>query len=972
MSIFDKRVAFKPFEYPDISKFKTAISHSFWLVSEWNFVSDIQDFKTKLTPPEKSAIKNALLAISQIEVSVKRFWTNLGNRFPKAEFEQVGVTFGESECYDAETEVLTTEGWVKFPLLQEDTKVAQFDHVTNKITFVMPSNYLVRHYKGIMHHYDSDGTDLMVTPNHEILVMHPQKDFYEKRKSCDGKWGCNYRYPIAGQGVGDESVKFSDLDRLLIAIQADGSLFGCTPTGKGRRDVCFNLKKERKIERLRELLRKNGIDWSESDREKGFKAFNFKLPDEVCEVEKIKGFDYVDLEKVTSQYGQAFIEELRKWDGANREGLTSFTYYNANQSAIDKVQAICALCGYSSNKGINRTAEESLARPLPDGSMKKSAQTVYALNVSVDLNKKVYPYRNEVEYDGVVYCVTVPSGNVVTRRNKRVAISGNCRHSDAYSHLLEILGLNDDFAMLLQNPVIQGRVDYLTKYLKGASDNSNENYTLTLTLFSIFIENVSLFSQFLVIKSFNKYMNTLKDIDNVVQSTMKEECYAEGTEILTPNGWVDFRDINIGDEVVQYNHGKLEFVPALHKTNRFYEGDMYHFHKSKTQCLVTPGHEMVYYDRNGKFKKVKAEKFIPGNSKHLPHGGNLENVGISEFSFEDRLKIAIQADATVSKWTNTNGEELRRGKDGGYSHSFGLTKQRKKDRLEWILSNTNVEWIKILDKDTKEITYKIKFFDENDYKEFDWVNLRDKSIEWCQEFIKECINWDGYVTANPKTSGYSSTNKKCIDKVQTIAILAGYRTSIQTRVDERKETYKDCYKLTFMEEEINPVCHGLKKDKINYSGNVYCVTVPSGVIVTRYKNDVMIAGNCIHALFGVEIIKIIQKEFPDWFNEEFYNKLQRACKKAYEAECNIIDWIFEAGDLPFIGKDGVKEFTKNRFNESLEMIGCNKVFDVDMTKLEQFNWFEDEVHAEVNTDFFHKKSVNYSKSVKSITSTDLF
>jgi ribonucleoside-diphosphate reductase beta chain len=72
-------------------------------------------------------------------------------------------------------------------------------------------------------------------------------------------------------------------------------------------------------------------------------------------------------------------------------------------------------------------------------------------------------------------------------------------------------------------PVIQGRVDYLTKYLKGAADNSNENYTLTLTLFSIFIENVSLFSQFAIIKSFNKHMNVLKDIDNVVQATQKEE-----------------------------------------------------------------------------------------------------------------------------------------------------------------------------------------------------------------------------------------------------------------------------------------------------------------------------------------------------------------------------------------------------------------------------------------------------------------
>ena len=50
--------------------------------------------------------------------------------------------------------------------------------------------------------------------------------------------------------------------------------------------------------------------------------------------------------------------------------------------------------------------------------------------------------------------------------------------------------MNNEFDQLLQNPVIQGRVDYLTKYLNGASDNSNENYTLTITLFSIFIENV--------------------------------------------------------------------------------------------------------------------------------------------------------------------------------------------------------------------------------------------------------------------------------------------------------------------------------------------------------------------------------------------------------------------------------------------------------------------------------------------------
>lgn len=324
MSIFDKRTAFKPFEYPELAEYKNAINHSYWLVSEWNFMSDIHDFSVRLTDVQRGAIKNAMLAISQIEISVKKFWTKLGDRFPKAEFEQVGVTFGESEV----------------------------------------------------------------------------------------------------------------------------------------------------------------------------------------------------------------------------------------------------------------------------------------------------------------------------------------RHADAYSHLLEVLGLNNEFDQLLENPVIQGRVDYLKKYLTGAADNSNEKYTLTLTLFSIFIENVSLFSQFVIIKSFNKHLNCLKDIDNVVQATQKEEV--------------------------------------------------------------------------------------------------------------------------------------------------------------------------------------------------------------------------------------------------------------------------------------------------------------------------------IHALLGVYLIKQIQKEFPEWFNEEFYVKLYRACKKAFEAECNIIDWIFEAGELDFLPKDVVKEFVKNRFNESLEMIGGQNVFEVDQEKLEQLKWFNVEILAEVNTDFFHKKPVTYSKKVKPIKAEDLF
>lgn len=97
MSIFDKRVAFKPFEYNHITPFKEAIQHSYWLVSEWSFTSDKHEFEVELTETERSLVKNAMLAISQIEVAVKEFWGKVGDRFPKAEIKQVGAVFSESE-----------------------------------------------------------------------------------------------------------------------------------------------------------------------------------------------------------------------------------------------------------------------------------------------------------------------------------------------------------------------------------------------------------------------------------------------------------------------------------------------------------------------------------------------------------------------------------------------------------------------------------------------------------------------------------------------------------------------------------------------------------------------------------------------------------------------------------------------------------------------------------------------------------
>tara|TARA_R100000541_G_scaffold2918_1_gene9477 strand:+ start:10112 stop:11089 length:978 start_codon:yes stop_codon:yes gene_type:complete len=128
----------------------------------------------------------------------------------------------------------------------------------------------------------------------------------------------------------------------------------------------------------------------------------------------------------------------------------------------------------------------------------------------------------------------------------------------------------------------------------------------------------------------------------------------------------------------------------------------------------------------------------------------------------------------------------------------------------------------------------------------------------------------------------------------------------------------------------------------------------------------------IHGNFGAELINIIKKENPHWFNSQFKQLIYSACQKAYEAECKILDWIFEKGELSFLSKEVIENFIMNRFNNSLQKIGMKSIFEVDKTMLKQVEWFDIEITATKEGDFFYKKSVDYNKKSKSITEDDLF
>ena len=101
-NIFQKRTNLKPYEYPQLVEYVDAIRHSYWVHTEFNFTSDIQDFKVHLSEKEQSAVQRAMLAISQIEIAVKSFWGDIFKKLPKPEIGNVGATFAESEVRHAD------------------------------------------------------------------------------------------------------------------------------------------------------------------------------------------------------------------------------------------------------------------------------------------------------------------------------------------------------------------------------------------------------------------------------------------------------------------------------------------------------------------------------------------------------------------------------------------------------------------------------------------------------------------------------------------------------------------------------------------------------------------------------------------------------------------------------------------------------------------------------------------------------
>lgn len=149
---------------------------------------------------------------------------------------------------------------------------------------------------------------------------------------------------------------------------------------------------------------------------------------------------------------------------------------------------------------------------------------------------------------------------------------------------------------------------------------------------------------------------------------------------------------------------------------------------------------------------------------------------------------------------------------------------------------------------------------------------------------------------------------------------------------------------------------------------------------TRFKGYMKNVANIIawtsvdeqlHANAGIFIIKKIFEENPEIKNQ-IKDDILQFLKDYMVLEDQMLDWIFENGEISFFTKKDLANYMRYRLDESMKTLGFEKPFNITSAEAKPMMWFEEEVFSNSLDDFFAKRPVDYTKHDKSITANDLF
>jgi ribonucleotide reductase alpha subunit len=350
-------------------------------------------------------------------------------------------------------------------------------------------------------------------------------------------------------------------------------------------------------------------------------------------------------------------------------------------------------------------------------------------------------------------------------------------------------------------------------------------------------------------------------------------CYDNQTEVLTKDGWKQFDDVNYDCQIACFNKitRKLEYQHPTNIIKQSYSGEMFHFKHRSVDLLVTPNHRMCLVDNYWKNIKCVEAKEVVFNAV-VPQTVSWEGKEPGKFVLKPMEKEWIANKNTIHRvWDSIDIPMNIFVQFLGYYLSEGSITQSKPNAI--FISQENGPVCDKIDALLKKMPFKYSYNGGNfqiiskqlhDYV-VDFGQSREKCIppflkdlppEQIKTFLETFIDGDGVRRGSGQVVIYTSS-KRMADDLQELIIKSGQRATIKSRI--RKPSFSRKLKRSISggrQYEVNVLIRKtthIRKRNLhveNYSGMVYCVSVPDEIIIVRRNGIPSICGNSISIIGG--------------------------------------------------------------------------------------------------------------------------
>ncbi|MBI2107412.1 AAA family ATPase [Candidatus Woesearchaeota archaeon] len=341
-------------------------------------------------------------------------------------------------CYSEDTEVLTEEGWKRYNEVK-NLKIAQYDPSLKIIQFLSHNGLYVYNYAGEMFHFKSKRNDILVTPNHKMLLKKDKSGKFEFINAENITFS-RFRFLNSGNFKGKERKffilppiknkqnrkhkKYTNQEKpQKIPFDLWLEFLGYYVSEGGlQKRAAFGIpqKKGEKANKIKKCLLKLskyvGFTLSESKEGKyiRFQITNTQLFDYL---EKNCGKKYfnkrlnLNFSDISKSQLKILFDAMMVGDGSS-DGKS---YSSASKELIDQFQVIACLIGKSA----------SLHIQYDDGYRGKRVR-LYRVCLSERTQPEIKrEHIKKLNYKCNVFCFATKTGFFITRRNGKVAIQGN-------------------------------------------------------------------------------------------------------------------------------------------------------------------------------------------------------------------------------------------------------------------------------------------------------------------------------------------------------------------------------------------------------------------------------------------------------------------------------------------------------------------------------------------------------------------